>query len=166
MEDPIQDTSMNYQNLLLSTISRMVQAHAHGKIGTYWIYFKSAIRLTTPYIPPAMRNKVEEDYEQFMQNVDKIKNDKEKNEKTKEAEILQLQGEFADNNEFYIMKALSRSGIVKIRDEGIIDFEKYEIEQYQKVIRNSAGLPSSLDQAGILTKEEPKTLKEAEVVKL
>lgn len=137
------DINFNYNYLLIQTILKMRDAQAKGEIKEYWIYFEYAMGLVLSHIDFDVRGEIEKDFAVLQEAVRKIKKSN-LNEQTKTTLINKLFEDFANSHRFYIMQALNRIGIVKVEDEGVIDFDKIDIDTMTQIIRNSY---SSLEKA-------------------
>lgn len=143
---PTDDQNLTHQFLFLDTLRKMRDSEANQDDHKYYTYFKFALRLGMGYLDVSQREKIEADYKKMLDDTSILIGAEGKNEETKRFEIRMLKNHFAETHEYYLMAALPRLGIVKIADEGLIDFEKEDIETLKKIVRagSHSGLPSSI----------------------
>jgi len=65
----------------------------------------------------------------------------EPNEKSRDKKILDARVSFAYTHEIFIVHALSNLDIIKKQVDGEINFEKSDLDLFEKIIRNSTGIP-------------------------
>lgn len=154
------DINFNYNYLLIQTILKMRDAQAKGEIKEYWIYFEYAMGLVLSHIDFNVRGEIEKDFAVLQEAIRKVRKSN-LNEQTKNILINKLCEDFANNHRFYIMQALNRIGIVKVEDEGIIDFDKIDIDTMTQIIRDS---DRSVIKATEKAEQNPKKIVQPEMV--
>lgn len=129
--------SLTYDWLVLNTILRMRDSKAKGDWSKYWAYFKFAMQLLVPYMVIDLRRKIELEYQELLREIEKIE---EKNiaKASKDKEIESLKIEFAETHEYYILSALGRVGIIKVSDEGVLDFNTFDFDKLRSAINNTS----------------------------
>ena len=138
MADYQQDVTLNYNYLLLDTIKKMRDSQASKDQDSSWTHFKFALKLVNPYLPMEIRKDIEEDYRRLEEKIKEIKECKE-NEETRKNRIRKLKDSFGEAHEYYIMSALSRVGIIKVTDEGVLDLDELDLAtQVKGIIRASS----------------------------
>lgn len=152
MDDNPQNITLSYDILVLDTIKKMRDTYAEDSQEKYYKYFEVAIQLVLPHLDIEIRKEVENDFKQLKKMI-KETNAKDSNDQTKKIEILKLKEDFATTHRYYIMLALTKVGIVRASEEGLIDFNSIEIDAIKRAIRAGGGLPSALKEAKI-TKED------------
>lgn len=122
----------------LNRVDRMCNRKEEGEIEKYFIAFKYALFFVIAAITKETRNKILSDFKILEDEIKKIEESKE-NDKSKEDQILALRYDFADKHEYHIFEAFSKVGILNIGDDGVLDFEKHDINQLKSVARADAG---------------------------
>lgn len=128
--------SLTYDWLVLNTILQMRNAKAKGEWYKYWVNFKFAMQLLVPYMSVEVRKKIEEDYQELLKEIKKIEK-KDIAKASKDKEIEELKTEFAETHEYYILSALGRVGIIKVEEEGVLDFNTFDFNNLRKAINNT-----------------------------
>jgi hypothetical protein len=133
------DANYNYNFIVMQTIGKMRDAQARGDLASYWIYFDYALGLVSSYIEAPIAREIQNDYNILNEAIRKIE---ESNiaETSKKMHIEKLRANFADAHRFYVMNALNRIGVLKLEDEGVIDFSLFDMERTTRVVRNSVSL--------------------------
>lgn len=155
-----QNVTLTFDILLLDTIKRMRDNYADNNQERYYKYFEIALQLVLAHLDIEIRKGVETDFKKLKSEEKKIK-ESGANEQTKKLELLKIQESFANDHRYYIMLALTKVGIVRTSEEGLIDFDSIEVESLKRVIRAGSGLPSSLKEAGLLPETKPEEKKGA-----
>jgi hypothetical protein len=150
--------SLTFDILLLDTIKRMRDYYADDDKERYYKYFEVALQLVLPHLDLEIRKGIEGDFKKLKIEEAKIA-EVEANEQTRKIARLKLREGFATAHRYYIMLALTKVGIVKTSEEGLIDFNSIEIDTLKRVIRAGSGLPSSLKEAGLMP-DKPEEKKE------
>lgn len=145
MAEDITETSLNHSILVLDTIRKMRDSEAGGDYVKYADYFFFALQLLIPYIPTETRKRIEEDYLLLIEAIKEAKEGK-SHKTSKTTDIKELRRNFADTHRAYLMSGLSRTGIIKVLDEGTIDFTQMDIDTIAGIIRNSGtGLNKAIE---------------------
>lgn len=133
------ENNFNYNYLLIQTILKMRDALADGDIERYWVYFEVALKLVISHLDFQLKGEIQQDYAVLEAALKKIQNlkDSELNAQSKKALINKLKCDFANAHNFYIMQALNRVGVVKVEDEGVIDFESVDLDTMTKIVRDT-----------------------------
>jgi len=131
---------------------KMRDAKARRDWWEYWVHFEFAIQLVLSYLEPRAAADVQKDFDAMDAKIQSLmKSDL--NESTKEILINKLRAEFSDRHRYYVLKALNKIGIVKVAEEGVVDFDSTEIDTLTKIIRQphqsptGAGLQTLIDGA-------------------
>lgn len=141
------EVNINYNWLVLDSIRKMRDAQARKDTEQFAILFDFCLRLLIPYIAIDLKQKIDQDRKRLMAEIGRLKKE-EKNEETAKKLILALRIDFAEAHMGYVMGALSVVGIVMVRDDGVIDFSKIDIETTQAIIRSSGmGLAKAIEKA-------------------
>jgi hypothetical protein len=132
------ENNFNYNYLLVQTILKMRDAQADDQPARYWTYFEYALGLVISHLDFQLKGEIQQDYAILMAAFRKINllKDTELNAQSKKSLINKLKEDFADAHRFYIMQALNRVGIVKVEDEGIINFESTDLDTMTKIVRD------------------------------
>lgn len=138
-----EDVSLNYTWLVLDTVRKMRDGKAKGDTAEYYTHFEFSIQMLLAYIDAEEREKIERDFREYRKLLKAIK-DGDANEQTKKRNILLLKEDFADAHRYYVMAALSKAGIIKVSDEGLIDFEKKDINEVRAIVRSGGGVSSTV----------------------
>jgi len=149
-EDVTRDESFTFDILIMRNIDRMIIAKSNNERWKYWIYFSEVIKLMSAYIPMGIRTKMEASYVRLIGEISTIKASAEHDQSKKE-KILQLQYDFADEYEYLLSKALSRTGLIKVKDEGEIDVEDIDIKTMQEIITRSKTTKQMMMERGLPT---------------
>jgi hypothetical protein len=131
-----QNGSLTYDWLVLNTILQMRNAKANEQWYKYWVHFKYAMQLLVPYMSVDIRKKIEKDYQELLAEIKKIE-EKDIAKASKEREIEALKVEFAEAHEFYILSSLSRVGIVKVNEDGMLDFNTFDFAKLRAAINQT-----------------------------
>lgn len=155
------EISMNHNILVLDTLRKMRDAESANQHDKYFIHFKFALQLVIPYITGEVRKDIETDFITLEGAIEKVKQDKEMNDISRDRTITAIRRNFADTHKAYLMSALTKTGIVKVLDDGVVGFTKYDMDTIASIIRNSGkGLEKSIVQAvggkDTPAKEDPK----------
>lgn len=138
------DENLTFQFLYLDTLRKMRDSEANQDDHKYYTYFKFALQMGMGYLDVSQREKIETDHKKMQQDTAILISADGKNVETKKFEINMLKLHFAETHEYYLMAALQRLGIVKIMDDGLIDFEKEDIGTLKKIVREGSGLPTAI----------------------
>lgn len=138
-------SSSSLEWFMVNTITKMRDANAENDKDKYYVYFNYALKTSIPYLSTHTRASVEKDYEAFRGYEKEIKEDKNLNEATKQLRLRELKEQFADTHQLFIFIALTKMGIIKVREEGVISFEKLDIDQIATVIRSQKGLVKQVE---------------------
>lgn len=130
------ENNFNYNYLLVQTILKMRDAQAEERASQYWVYFEYGLGLVVSHLDFQLRGEIQQDYALLMAAIQKINSSK-VNDASKKSLAIRLKEDFANAHRFYIMQALNRVGVVRIEDEGVIDFESTDIDTFTKVVRDS-----------------------------
>ncbi len=144
MNQATHDENLTFQFLYLDTLRKMRDSEANQDDHKYFTYFKFALQMGMGYLDVAQREKIEADHKKMLQDTAILVSAEGKNVETKKFEITMLKLHFAETHEYYLMAALQRLGIVKIVDDGLVDFEKEDIATLKKIVRAGSGLPTSI----------------------
>jgi hypothetical protein len=131
------ENNFNYNYLLVQTILKMRDAQSDEDIPRYWTYFEYGIGLVISHLDFKLRGEIEQDYTLLRAAFNKINNSS-LNPQTKKTVTNRIKEDFANAHRFYIMQALNRVGIVKVEDEGIIDFESTDLDILTKAVRDTS----------------------------
>jgi len=132
------ENNFNYNYLLVQTILKMRDAQAEDDVKKYWVYFEYGIGLVISHLDFQLKGEIQKDYTILAAAFNRIMNSS-INPETKKSLINGLKEDFANAHRFYIMQALNRVGVVKVEDEGIIDFESVDIDTMTKIVRDTSG---------------------------
>lgn len=132
--------SYSFDWLVLDSIRRMRDYHTDGDIDKYTIAFKYCFKMVIPWLSVKTRARVQDDYEKYTGKLKALDEAKELNPESKKLEKRKLSEEFADVHELLIFSSLSRLGIIKVSDEGNINFDNLDIDTMALLIRSQKGL--------------------------
>jgi len=153
-ESDTKNLTLTHSLLVLNTIEKMLDCHARGDVERYFAYLEDALQLEVHYIDPAVRQAIQKDFELFRNKARSIKESND-HEESKKKKILDLKMDFAESHKFFALFALNRVGLVKLAEEGTIDFKSTDFDSLKRVIRDSgAGTETKLIE--VLTKKEEK----------
>jgi hypothetical protein len=116
----------------------MNNSKASQKKHEYFIYFKFVVQLLMAYLSKEDRAKLQEDFMQLIKIEEELKTTK-KNENDLINSINEARYVFADNREYYIMKGIAKTGIIKNQDDGAIDFTRIDINTIKTMVVASGG---------------------------
>jgi len=155
--DPEEAVPMSYDILIMTLTRNMITAKANDDKWKYWVYFSSTIKLLKMYFNPDLRKQIQDDYDLMVVKIKQVQENKQLNDSSKKTEIEKMRTEFADEHEMYLANGIARSGIVKVRDEGTIDFNKIELDSMTQIIRSHTGMEKAADSQGLSLsdKKEP-----------
>jgi hypothetical protein len=132
------ENNFNYNYLLVQTILKMRDARAERRIPEYWSYFEDAMQLVVSHLDFKLKGEIQQDYTILAAAINRIENST-VNPQTKVTLINDITKDFANAHKFYIMQALNRVGVVKVEDEGVIDFESVDLDTMTKIVRDTSG---------------------------
>lgn len=138
-----EEPPLTFELQLLRNKDKMTNARAQNDNAAYWVYFDTLMGDMVPFMATDVRAKLENKHGILLGKIEEIKGNVNYNELQKEKEILKLKVAFADENKYYISKSLSRTNIIKIKDEGIVDLKKETIDSYAAAIRDDRGIEES-----------------------
>lgn len=133
-----QDINFNYNYLVIQTIMKMRDAKADGDIWRYWVNFEFGIQLVLSHLEPKVASLVQLDYDAMEAIILKIKT-LEDNPESQKVEVNKLRENFADTHRVFLMKCLNKIGIVKVAEDGTIDFDSTELSLMEKMVRVPSG---------------------------
>lgn len=144
MQSPDADyLNYNYNYLVIQTIMKMRDAKADSDRYRYWTYFEFAIQLVLSYLEPAAAAYIQQDFDKMEDKKQAILHDPRIADKTKEMSVNILHEQFADKHRYFILKALNKIGIVKVSEDGEVDFDKLDLELMSYVIRQNRSSAST-----------------------
>jgi hypothetical protein len=126
------ENNFNYNYLLVQTILKMRDAQAEAQ---YWTYFEYAMGLVVSHLDFQLKGEIQQDYGILAAAIVKIHNSS-VNPQTKITLINRIKEDFANAHRFYIMQALNRVGVVRVEDEGVIDFESTDLDTMTRIVRD------------------------------
>jgi len=138
-------TALTYNYLVLDTIQKMRDAQAEGNRDKYFVYFDYAMGFAIHHLDLDTRRKVEDSRKTLKTELKRIKEQVDLNDQTRKLMILELKESFANAHRYYVMLVLSKIGVVKVSEEGVIDFNDFDIDELAKVVRSDRGLNSAMD---------------------
>lgn len=121
---------------------KMRDAKAEHAKYQYWVYFEFAIQLVLSYLEPGIAAYIQEDFNSMDDKIQIMKQTPGLSEKTREMTTDLFHEEFADRHRYYILKALNKIGIVKVSEDGDIDFGKLDLQVMSEIIRSSSNIRS------------------------
>jgi len=140
------DTSFSIQYMLVNSTMQMNDFKVQRKYYEYFTKFKFATQLIMPHMRWQNKQKMQADIKRFSQLEELIEADKELNASSKEQQLNKLRYTFADTREFYVMDCLPKVGLGIDLEEGMIDFEKTDIDALAGAVRNvGMGLSKSVE---------------------
>jgi len=125
---------------LLTTIMQMRDARANGDVLRAFSLFEDALQGLIPYAEVSVRKKVEADIRLFDSALDAISNNKELSTTERQNRTLELKNDFMRAHRFYLFSSLSRTKVVRIEEDGEIDFNKTTYEELQGLVQSKKKL--------------------------
>ena len=122
----------------LNRVERMCNRREDGDLEKYYIACRYALFFVISGITKEKREAILADMRTLDAELGRIYQT-EKNDATRREKMLAVQVEFAETHEFYIFEAFSRIGILHISDEGVLDFDKRDIDSITGLVRAGAG---------------------------
>ena len=145
MQNPDADyLNYNYNYLVIQTIMKMRDAKAEHAKYQYWTFFEFAIQLVLSYLEPGIAAYIQKDFNEMDARIQAIKHSKSLSDKTKEMSVDILHEEFADRHRYYVLKALNKIGIVKVSEDGDIDFGKLDLQVMSDIIRTTGNKETAM----------------------
>jgi hypothetical protein len=132
------DVNFNYNYLVIQTTMKMRDAKAKQDWWEYWVHFEFAIQLVLSYLEPAVAKEIQLDFDEMDKKIQALGvacKAGQIAEKTKEIQLNELRREFSDRHRYYVLKALNKIGIVKVAEDGIVDFDSTDLKTMATVIR-------------------------------
>jgi hypothetical protein len=154
------DINLNHNFLVLDTIRKMRDAEALNDDYTFFVFCENSLQLLIPFMPLQTRAALNDDMKAMRLELKRIKTNETTKEESRKRQELDIRRDFADSHKHLVFIYLSRSGIVVVQDEGMIDFQKHDFDQVSKIVQYSGtGMPSAI--ANIKDQEQRKDAKEA-----
>lgn len=148
----VSNFSLTFDVILLKRADLMMNAAADGDINRYYTNFKFALQLVISYLDIKTRTALQADMDKLDILIDSINAAPDLNPESKRGKILALKESFADKHTVYIFGCFSRVGIVRIKEEGRLDFKVLDIDKMAQIVQGaSGGLPSGIKR--VLSKE-------------
>lgn len=122
----------------LNRVERMCNRREDGDLEKYYVACRYALFFVISGLTKEKREAILADMRTLDQELQRIY-DTEKNEASRKEKMLAVQVNFAETHEFYIFEAFSRIGILHVSDEGVLDFDKRDINQLTSLVRAGAG---------------------------
>jgi hypothetical protein len=134
------EPSNNHAFQILWRLNQLHESKALHNWATYWENFHSCAIIISPYLSNENKIKLQDEYNKLTHLIKHIKKN-EPNEKSRDKKILDARVQFAYTHEIFIVHALSNLDIIKKQVDGEINFEKSDLDLFEKIIRNSTGMP-------------------------
>jgi hypothetical protein len=145
------DINVTYHNTVLGSVQAMTRARASQDWHAYCSYYMDALEMLMPFIPAKLRPGIEADLRAVYSEVAVIRGGQGISGEAKVKQELEVLRDFSDHHKGYLYICFERAGIIKLREEGVLDFDEIDIETVAKVVRNaSSGLPNALKEAGAI----------------
>lgn len=149
-----EDINLTFTYLVLDTIKKMEDTAAANKDEEYSVRTEFALQLLTSYFPFNLRKRIDENFTKLRNEIKSIKANKDLNQISKASQILELRKDFSDTHRGFVFAALSKVGITKISEEGVIDLSVRDIKELSTAIRGGA-LIAAAEQITTIPKKEP-----------
>jgi hypothetical protein len=124
--------NLNYQIILL--ITKMHDAKLNEDWKRYWWAFDSIVKITKTHFSENTKKYIQSEYNKLYYAETELK--KEPNETTRDNKIFELRKNFALTYESVITDGLIGMDIIKVDNEGMINFGEQDIEDLSHVIRS------------------------------
>ena len=143
-----QDVAFSYNFLVVDSLRKMCDARADNNWSRYFSFFEFAFRLLVPHIPIEERVKIEANYHAMQAKIVEIEalSSAAENDESKKIKIIALRRDFADAHLYYLDLGLSKIGVIKIADDGIINLTDESLGSMKAIVRMSGGIRSSAKQ--------------------
>lgn len=147
--------NFNYNYLVVQTIMKMRDAKAKRDWWEYWVSFEFAMQLVLSYLEPVVSKEIQLDYSDMDKRIQAIRLNALMHESARQTNIDQMRTDFADRHRYYVLKALNKIGIVKVAEDGVVDFDSTELQTLAAVIRSDRKDDNTEKLAGIQTVPRP-----------
>lgn len=134
-ENELTNFSLTFDVLFLKRVDLMMNAAGEDDIDKYFTNFKFALKMVMSYLDIQTRAAIEADYNLFLKALKKIEEDGTLNPESKKLQIRKIKNTFADGHNLYIFACFSRIGIIRIKEEGKLDFSVLDIDQMAQIVR-------------------------------
>lgn len=142
------DPSSNIMWFVMNCVMEMRNARASKDEHKYWVHFDTAFQILMNFMTDDERIILEAEYRELVELERVVRNNKDMHEQTKEKTIERIRAAFSDVHRSRLYKTLPRAGIIRLADDGVIDFNKTDYEILKKLIRSSTGgAPSNMERA-------------------
>jgi hypothetical protein len=120
---------------LIDKLDKICESKALKNNHQYYIYVSFCLKTVQAYFDFETREKLNNDFRK-LESIEKeiMKTNEDRNNPSKIKEIENLRYDFCEKHEGYIMSAFSRMRIIDLEEEGVIDFEKLNLEQIRKIV--------------------------------
>lgn len=137
--EEVEEKTFSFQMIVLKNIDKVVTSKALGQKEEYASRVESALKLCAVYYPDSIKLSIQADMQSLRNEIMRLK-EVEKNEATRDKKILDLKVDFAETHEAYVYAPLSKIGIIKLEDEGTINYNRIDIKSIADAVRSSKGL--------------------------
>jgi hypothetical protein len=131
------DPSYNLSYQIVIRIAKMQDAKSNGNWEKYWWEFDSVMKICRPFFPDTQIQFLQEEYNK-LHHAENVIREKFPNEKSQEKYLLELRRDFALTYEHIISLGLEGMDIIKLTQDGIIDFNAHDLKTLTKVVRYSS----------------------------
>lgn len=137
--------SNHIEFMIANWIDKMVRAESERNWHAYFTYCTNALQLVKSHIDIRDRQGVQKDWEVVKAALAEA--EKLTNMETKNQTIAKIMKAFVDAHKFYIYGALPGMGIIRNEEDGVIDFDKTELETLIKIVRSDDGMEEAIRNA-------------------
>lgn len=123
---------------IMSRITKMSDAKASDNVAQAYSYFEDALKILTPFMEPMTKKDIQLDYLVFRKVRDEIQNNTKIDDISKRDELNKLKRSFMETHELYLYIALPKAGVIRLEEEGEIDFEKLAFDKVQRIVRSKS----------------------------
>lgn len=127
----------------------MSDAKAQNNTYQAFSYFEDALKIVLPFMDPTIKADIEKDYQIYRKLRDALLEmpTEKLNETSRERELNKLKMQFLEEHSYYLHVSLTKAGVIKLEEEGEIDFNKLAFDKTQRIVR-SRQISESVDKYG------------------
>jgi len=135
----------SHQILILSTLQLIRDSSAENNIDKAFSYTKFIIKLLLPYTEPVERLELEKNYQVLLKEIKRIDQSRNVHDNTKRDKVLELKDSFIEAHMATLMMSAGKAGIVKLKEDGLIDYDMFDVDDIESIVRHNGGLNKAIE---------------------
>lgn len=135
--DDQESVGFSYIGLVIDTARKLRDAGAEKDLEKFAFLADFAIQLLICYYPTRLRFKLDEDKQDLKRRELVVWNNPELHDETKTLMVAKMRADWANDHLGAFFSAFNRVGFVKVKDEGVIDWQDEDFSGFSHVVRKS-----------------------------